>query len=105
MEVDRAIWWCSDHLLQNVFEDALTVEEQRWQVVSVRLDGIAKLFLQDYYKWALERGETQGGQKDMNYACVAVADLQFPAAYLNQMDHQHKVCREGWFVFRVPPGI
>lgn len=41
----------------------------------------------------------------MNYACVAVADLQFPAAYLNQMDHQHKVCREGWFVFRVPPGI
>lgn len=41
----------------------------------------------------------------MNYACVTVADLRFPAAYLNQMDHQHKVCREGWFVFRMPPGI
>lgn len=74
-------------------------------VGEVRWHCCIELFLQDYYKWALERGETQGGQKDMNYACVAVADLQFPAAYLNQMDHQHKVCREGWFVFRVPPGI
>lgn len=61
------------------------------------------MFLQDYHKWALEKGRIKWGQNDIDCVCKTVADPRLPVAYLNQMDHQHKVCKKGQFILWMPP--